>query len=162
MRKLLFVLITMLLLLAACGENEDTSADNDNAGNDTEQEEDPNEDESNQESGNNQNESPDVAEEKSAAAETFLDKMVNEQFAEAYNDMNKLMQAEITEEQLTEIWNTVTSEIGSFVSYELVSATQEQGNDIFIYDGLFAGGNAQFNVAVDSANEIIGFYIYPK
>ncbi|OEH54949.1 hypothetical protein AQ616_07840 [Oceanobacillus sp. E9] len=156
MKKLLFILIAMLsILLVACGVNDDTSANN-------EQEETSKEEETNQESDDNQSESPEFDEEKTATAEAFLDKIVNEQITEAYNDLSEQMKEEITEEQLEEVWNTVTSDIGSFVSFELVSSTEEQGINIFIYDGLFAGGNAQFNVALDNANEIVGFYIYPK
>lgn len=162
MKKLLFVLIALLpILLSACGENDDTSANNEPEENDTELEEISNEEETNQES-DNQSESPEVDEEITATAEAFLDKVVNEQITEAYNDLNEQMKAEITEEQLANVWNTVTSDIGSFVSYELVSSTVDQGINIFIYDGLFAGGNAQFNVALNDANEIVGFYIYPK
>lgn len=151
MKKFIWVLCIGLFTLAACNDDDDTVI----LSSDEEEEEQTNE----ETAPADQNQDEDIPSEVTEAADSFLSSFVNEEFEAAAENFNAEVSAELGPAELQQLWQQLEEQYGDFIDYEYQQSQQVNGFYVQSYAGLFSGEEITFEVTVDQADHIAGFYL---
>ncbi|WP_066193351.1 DUF3887 domain-containing protein [Gracilibacillus timonensis] len=148
MKKIIWVLCIGLFTLVACNDDDDTvilSSD--------EEEEQTNEEIA------PADQDEDVPSEVTMAADSFLSSFVHEEFDAAAENLSAEVSAELGSTELQQLWQQLKEQYGDFIDYEYQQSQQVNGFYVQSYAGLFSGEEITFEVTVDQADQIAGFYL---
>lgn len=155
MKKLLFILLALLVLMG-CGEptGDQASENATDSSTSDEQNEDTDDADSSEKNGSDED-----TEEIVNLAEEFIEQLANGEFEIATQHFNGTMEAQLTPVALDELWVALEDQLGGFIDQEYSSIEQVDDHQVVLIDGLFESADVVFSVTFDNNNQIAGFYI---
>lgn len=90
----------------------------------------------------------------------YIDVLDQGNFAEATELFDQTVQAELSEEILTEIWQQLTEQLGEFQGHELNEVSNVNEYRVVLLDGEFAQDQILFEINFNQNNQIAGFFIH--
>lgn len=140
-QKVILLLMTSLVLLAACNQGDEQDEAIEKA---TEEE------------AGIENEAD---QEVIALAENFIAQLSEGQYEEAADKFDETMTEQLSPEELEELWESLKSQLGELIDYEYNRIEPVEGYEVVLINGVFNNADATFQVTVDEDQQIAGFYI---
>ncbi|ADU29294.1 DUF3887 domain-containing protein [Evansella cellulosilytica] len=94
-----------------------------------------------------------------AIAEEYISHLSQGDFEIAYDFFNEVMKAEIEVSELGDIWETLESQVGTYIDQDFNSTQEVENYKVVLINGLFDGADVVFTVTIDTNYEIAGFFV---
>lgn len=94
-------------------------------------------------------------------AQALVDSLVGRNFTAATANFSPQLRSIITPEQLQQIWETITQDLGDFQKVTEITRQTSEGVEVFIVVCQFAKDSLRIQIGVNSDRQIAGFQILP-
>ncbi|MBU9711940.1 DUF3887 domain-containing protein [Evansella tamaricis] len=145
MKKIVSVILLGTLLISGCNGGGEQGNENEEVTADTSTEE---------TASNNIDEDEAVS-----LAEQFIEHLSAGEFGEGVGQFNEEVAAQLGAEELKELWETLESQIGTFIDAEFQTTQVIEEYLVVLISGLFEAADVTFTVTIDENYQIAGFFI---